>query len=53
MSKYVIKTWIEVEVNPEDEQIYETRKEAELTTDHLEQMHPENVYEIVELEEPR
>lgn len=47
---YRIKVWIPVEVEPEEDVEYITREEAEREKAELENMQPENIYEIREVD---
>jgi len=47
---YRIKVWIPVDVEPEEDTLYATRKEAEEELEHDLGMQPENRYEIEEVE---
>jgi len=46
---WIIKAYIPVE--PEDQEVYATREEAEKDIESLSLMQPENLYEIEEVEE--
>lgn len=46
-----IKTWIPVEIDPKEDMLYITREDAEKEKAQLEEMQPENKYEIEETEE--
>jgi len=52
MYRYRIKVWIPVEVDPKEDTQYVTREDAEKEQAQLEEMQPENIYEIVENETP-
>ena len=49
--KYKIQVWIPVEVEPEDETIYDSYDEAYEDMKNIAFMQPENRYEIEEIEE--
>jgi|GEM_PF-4034540 len=49
---YKIKTWIPVEVEPEADTQYDTREAAEKEVLQMEEMQPENIYEVIENETP-
>jgi len=49
--KYKIKTWLGCDVDEIDDEIYETREQAEKDKASMELMQPENKYEIEEVEE--
>ena len=44
-----IKTWIPVEIDPKEDMQYITREAAEKEKAQLEEMQPENKYEIEEV----
>lgn len=46
---YVLKAWLFAE--PTENDIYETRKEAEADLEQLQLLQPENIYEIEEVTE--
>jgi len=46
-----IKTWIPVETDPEEDMQYNTREDAEKEKAQLEEMQPENKYEVIESDE--
>ena len=45
-----IKAWIPVEIDPEEDVQYTTREDAEKEKAQLDEMQPENIYEIGEVE---
>ena len=47
---YRVTTYIRVEPDPEEEEQYTTRSEAQEVLEHLSLMQPENIYEIEEIE---
>lgn len=47
-----IKTWIPVEIEPEEDMLYPTIGEAEKEKAHLEELQPKNKYEIEEVDFP-
>jgi len=46
-----IKVWIPVEIDPKEDMQYITREAAEKEKTQLEEMHPENIYEVIDSEE--
>lgn len=48
---YKIKCWIPVDVDPEEEQIYESKEEANSDLESMAMMQEENRYEITECDE--
>jgi len=49
---YRIKVWIPIEVEPEADTQYATKEDAEKEIPQLEEMQPENIYEVIESETP-
>ena len=49
--KFKIKCWIPVDVEDEEDTIYDSEEEVRKDLDSMELMQPENIYEIVEIEE--
>lgn len=49
--KYKIKVWIPVEVDEAEDELYETKEDAEADLGSMEMMQPENIYQIEEVEE--
>ena len=45
---YIIKCWVPINVEMEEEQLFFTRKEAEEDLNQISDQFPENHYEIIE-----
>ena len=49
---YRIKVWIPVDIDSKEDTQYITKEDAEKEIAQLEEMQPENIYEVVETEAP-